>query len=251
MRNLLTIGALALTLTFAGAAFAQGGGGGPGGGGGGGKGGWPGAGKQGQGGQQGQGGGQQGGAPGQGGGNWEKEQIDKLGWGEDGTEERVLPGQSVDDKAKDERLEKEADKLGLEDKKIRTAFKKIAKKAWDDSEREDKRWSPVRKAVASDEKKLADESKKHQEKLGKVWEDSDAEMKKKEVLDETKLEDWKKNSADLRKETATDKSARQDEIRARKIQELRETAAKWAKGQQGGGSEEPKEKKEKKEDADK
>lgn len=251
MRNLLILGALALTVSFAGAAFAQGGGG-PGGGMGKG-GGWPGQGggqgrgPQGQGGQPGQGGGQ-------GGGNWEKEQIDKIGWGEDGTEERVLPGQTVEDKAKDERLEKEADKLGLEDKKVRASFKKIAKKGWDDAEREDKRWAPVRKSIATDEKKLADETKKHQEKLAKAWADSDADLKKKEVLSEEKLEEWKKNSADLRKETATDKSARQDEIRARKIQEIRDAAAKWVKDQQGGGAgsnEEPKEKKEKKEDEEK
>jgi len=231
-------------MAFAGSLCAQGGAGM-------GKGGWPGGGKQGQGGQGGQGG-----APGQGGGqgggNWEKEQIDKIGWGEDGTEERVLPGQTVDDKAKDERLEKEADKLGLEDKKIRSAFKKYAKQGWDAAEREDKRWAGVRKPVASDEKKLADETKKHQEKLAKAWEDSDADMKKKETLNEEKLEEWKKNSADLRKETATDKSARQDEIRARKIQEIRDAATKWVKEQQGGGAkEEPKEKKEKKEEEDK
>ncbi|MBK9975046.1 MAG: hypothetical protein IPP14_09775 [Planctomycetes bacterium] len=251
MRNLVIVGALALSLAFAGAAFAQGGGGGAGGGGAGGGGGggggggkWPGSQskQQPQAPQPGQGGGQGGQ-----GGNWEKDQIDKIGWGESGDEVRVLPGQTVPDKEKDERLEKEADKLGLEDKKVRANFKKGAKKAWDESEREDKRWGDIYKRLGDDAKKKEEETKKHLEKLGKIWEDSDADLKKKEILDDPKIEDWKKNSADLRKETATDKSARQDEIRARKIQEIRDAAAKWVKGQ-AGGSEDPKVKKEKKDE---
>lgn len=249
MRNFVVAGALALSLACAGTAFAQMGGGGGGGGGGGagaggGSGKWPGGPnkQQPQAPQPGQGGGQGGQ-----GGNWEKEQIDKIGWGETGDEERVLPGQTVADKEKDERLEKEADKLGLEDKKVRANFKKGARKAWDESEREDKRWGDIYKRLGDDAKKKEEESKKHLEKLAKIWEDSDADLKKKEILDDPKIGEWKKNSADLRKETATDKSARQDEIRARKIQEIRDAAAKWAKGQ-AGGSEEPKVKKEKKDD---
>lgn len=253
--RLVTIGLLAGAVAFSGSLLAQRG---PGGGGGGGPvpGGkmpskeeidkWRKA--QSQGGQGGQGGaGQPAGQPGK---DPVQEEMDKrIGWGENGDEERVLPGQTTPEKEKDEWLEKEADKLGLEEKKARSSFLKLAKKAWDDSEKEDKRWSDVLKKVKDDAEKKAAETKKHQDKLKEIWDKSDEELKKKETLDDTKLEQWKKDSEHLRKETATDKSARQDEIRARKVEEYRKEMEKWAKGGQGGNEGPKKERKEDEEGA--
>ncbi len=215
--------------------------------GGGGKGG--GSGYQGKGGNGYQGkGGQGGGAPGQGGGNWVQEQIDKLGWGESGEEERVLPGDTVKSADKETRLEAEADKLQLEDKKLRKDFVKLGKKAWEDCEREDKRWSSARKKVADEPEKLAKEVDKHKEALDKAWKACDDEILKKEIMVEDLLKLFQKNTEDLRKETATDKSVRQDEIRERKVAEIRKQAADYMKGGTGAGGNEEKDKKEKKED---
>lgn len=248
--------AVLLVATFAigfvaaqGAPSGAGGGGGKGGGGnwkgkGGGGGGGPGQGGPGQG--KGPGGP---GGPGGGGGNWVQEQIDKLGWGENGDEERVLPGDTVKSADKETRLEAEADKLQLEDKKLRKEFVKLAKKAWDECEKEDKRWSSARKKVADEPEKLEKEVAKHKEALDKAWKTCDYELLKKEVMVEDMLKVFQKNTEDLRKETATDKSARQDEIRARKVDAIRKQAEDWAKGQSGGGtSGDNGEKKEKKED---
>lgn len=185
---------------------------------------------------------------GQGQGQGQGEIDRRIGWGEDGTEERVLPGQTVPDKDKLAWLEKQADELAV-DKKQRTAFLRAATKAWNETEREDKRWAGVIKSVKDNAEKRATEQTKHKENLAKVWTDSDADLTKKEILNEEQLAAWQKASAHLRAETATDKSVRQDEIRARKLEEWRERAGAAAGG--AAGTPEPKEKKEKKDEEDK
>jgi hypothetical protein len=211
---------------------------------GGGKGNWGKGGYKGPAGQPGQGGGQ-------GGDDWRKKAEDEIGWGEDGTEERVLPGDTVKSDDKEKRLEEEADKLGLEDKKLRKEFIKYGKQGWEKAEKEDARWAKEHKKLKSDEKALEKGKTEHKEKLDKGWAEADESQLKKGVLDEEQLEKFKKNTEDLRKETATDKSARQDEIRARKVAEWKEQAGKWAKGGQGGGDNEVKKEKKEEEGAEK
>jgi len=200
------------------------------------------------GGQGGAGRGGQGGGPGGGAGrgaeNWERAAEEQIGWGEDGREERILPGQTTEEKAKNEWLDKAADKLELTDKKLRTAFKKIGRDAWVKCEGEDRRWAGEYKTMGTNKEKREEAIKKHKERLAKIWNASDQVMKKKEVLTEDQFETWKSETEDLRKETATDKSARQDEIRARKLKEIRDRAAGNADG-------EAKKEKEKKDEEDK
>lgn len=270
MRKFMIAASMLAVLSFSAALAAQGGGM-PGGGGGrppgaGGQGGGgQGGGNWGKGGNQGdwkkndkpgQGGPGQG-QPGQGGGDdWMKRAIENLGWGENGDEERVLPGDTKTSQEKEDWLEVEANKLGLMDegetKKLRKEFIKLGKKAWDASEKEDKRWHAAWKKSNSNAENLAKEKEKHHTNLRKCWEDCDAELKKKEILNDEKLAEWIKDTEPMRAESATDKSVRQDEIRARKIDEYRKQAEDWRKGAAGGAGagtgNESKEKKEKKED---
>jgi hypothetical protein len=185
--------------------------------------------------------------------DWRKRAEEEIGWGEDGTEERILPGDTVDKDDKEARLKEEAEKLGLEDEKKIKDLIKLGKKAWEKCEKEDKRWATAYKKAKSDEERLAKETEQHKEKLADAWEDCDKDLVKKEILTEEQLAKFKENTKDLREESATDKSARQDEIRSRKMDEWRERAREWAGGGNagggdagGGGSGEPT--KEKKED---
>ena len=236
MKNLFVIALIAGAFALAMPLAAQGYGG---------KGGYKG---NGQGKGQGQGQGQ---GKGQGGDDYMKRAMEEIGWGEDGTEERVEPGDTVKDDAKEERLEAEADKLGLEDKKIRKDFIKYGKLGWQKAEKEDSRWSKEYKKVKDNEEALAKALVEHKEKLDKAWADADEYQIKKELLTEEQLAAFKTSTEDLRKETATDVSARQDEIRARKVAELKQRAAdymKKASGDTDGNDNEVK--KEKKEDAE-
>ena len=188
-----------------------------------------------------------------GGGNgyddWRKRADEEIGWGEDGTEERILPGQTVDKDDKEARLTEEAAKLGLEDEKVIKNFIKYAKKGWEKAEKEDKRWASAYKKAKKDEERLEKETAKHKEELAEAWEDADEDLIKKEILTEEQLTKFQENTKDLRDESATDKSIRQDEIRARKMEEWKEQASKWANGGAAGGSDNEV-KKEKKEDED-
>lgn len=238
MYKLLAIACVAVVFAFSAPLAAQGYGGGKGG-----KGNW---GNKGYTGPDKNKGGQ---AGGQGGGydDWRKRAEDEIGWGEDGTEERIEPGQTIDDDAKEARLKEEADKLGLTDEKVVKDFIKYGKKAWEKAEKEDKRWAGAYKKAKNDEERLAKETAEHKEKLAEAWADGDEDMVKKKILDEEQVKKFKENTKDLREESATDKSIRQDEIRARKMEEWRERAKEWAGGGAGGGSDnEPK--KEKKEE---
>lgn len=234
---------LAVAFALGGSLYAQGGGGGGGGGGGvgggGGGGGWPGRGNQGpkgpddpnnknRNGGQGQGGNQ--------GQDWKKQwedAVNALGWGEDGTEDRVEPGQTVADKEKETWLDTEATKLGLEDKKVRSDFKKAGLKVWKDCEAEDQKYAAIYKANKDQkdvDKKMEEPKKKHLEALKKIWDKSDEDMLKKKILSEEQLKTWQEDTKKMREQTATDKSYEQDKIRARKIDELRKQWSDYAKG---------------------
>lgn len=208
------------------------------GGGGGGKGNWgngkgyknPNGQGQGQGNGQGQGGGQ---GQGQGGGDWWKKQEEAIGWGESGTDARVLPGDTVKDADKTARLEAEADKLGLEDKKIRKDFIKYAKLGWSKAEKEDSRWSKEVKKIKDSPEALEKGKTEHKTKLDEAWADADESQVEKEVLTSELLEKFKTNTKDLREKTATDISMEQDVIRARKLDELKKRAEDYMKANSG------------------
>ncbi|MBZ0137742.1 MAG: hypothetical protein K8I27_15355 [Planctomycetes bacterium] len=187
---------------------------------------------------------------GQGADDWRKRAEEEIGWGEDGTEERIEPGQEVEDDAKEARLKEEAAKLKLEDEKVIKDFIKYGKKAWEKAEKEDKRWATAYKKAKSDEERLAKETAEHKEKLAEAWADGDEDMLKKEILNEEQVKQYAENTKDLREESATDKSIRQDEIRARKMEEWKEQAKKWAGGNKGaaGNGDDNEAKKEKKDD---
>ncbi|HRJ78097.1 MAG TPA: hypothetical protein PLF37_06235 [Planctomycetota bacterium] len=251
---------LALVFAVGGTLYAQGGpGGGPGGGAGGrGPGAAGGRGNQGpkqpddpnsKSRNQGPGGGQ--------GQDWKKQwddAVNALGWGEDGTEERVEPGQTVPDKDKEAWLETEATKLGLEEKKVRSDFKKIGLKAWRDSEGEDQKWAAIykqNKDLKDADSKLEEPRKKHLEALKKIWDKADEDMTKKKVLSEDQLKIWQEDTKKMRSETATDKSAEQDKIRARKIDEMRKRYLGGQGGNEEGKESEKKPKKKEESEADK
>lgn len=252
MRYLIVSSILALITAFGAPLCAQGGGGGGGG---------PGAG-------QGGGGAGQGGrrfpgrqpdmrrerddrrAPGQGQGGGQRpggEQGDRIGWGESGTEDRILPGQTVSDADKTTRLEAEADKLGLEDRRQRRDFLKFARLAWQKAEREDRRYYAAWKRVNSDEERLKQENEKHKEELEAAWKECDDKLLKNEILTEGQVKAFQTSTQDLRVETATDKSHRQDEIRAGRIEEIRERANALRRPP-GSDNNDDKEKKDRKED---
>jgi hypothetical protein len=185
---------------------------------------------------------------GQGGSDWLKKQEDAIGWGESGTEERIEPGDTVKDADKTTRLEAEADKLGLEDKKIRKDFIKYAKLGWDKAEKEDSRWSKEVKKIKDDPEALEKGKTGHRTKLDEAWASADESQIEKEVLTSEQLEKFKTNTKDLREKTATDLSMEQDVIRARKVEELKKRAEDWAKANGGGDKEDNEVKKEKKEE---
>jgi hypothetical protein len=187
---------------------------------------------------QGNGNGNNGNGQGQGGSNWLKEQEEKIGWGEDGTEERVLPGDTVKDADKTTRLEAEADKLGLEDKKIRKDFIKYGKLGWEKAEKEDSRWSKEVKKFKEKDEAFEKAKAEHKTKLDEAWAGADESQIEKEILTTELLEKFKVNTKDLREETATDKSMRQDEIRARKVEALKKQAEDWVKNNSGKGDDE-------------
>jgi hypothetical protein len=146
---------------------------------------------------------------------------DHIGWGESGTEDRILPGQVVPDADKDKRLEEEADKLELEDRRKRTAFLRHAKAAWQKTERQDRRFSSIWSRVKNDEERAAEETKKHKDELESIWKECDDRLLKDEILDEGQLRKFQESTEDLREETATEKSHRQDVIRAKREEEVR------------------------------
>lgn len=117
--------------------------------------------------------------------------------------EEAKPGDTIPRAEKDEILDEIMDELGLKDAALREKFKKSVRGAWEDSEKEDKRYYGEYKKSDNDDKKAA-AKKTHQEKLKGVWDKSDTELDKDKVLNEEQKKKWKDASKDLREKTATD-----------------------------------------------
>jgi len=136
-----------------------------------------------------------------------EEEEDGIGivGGDAGADEVAEPGSTISRAIKDETLEKVMDELKLEDKNKRAKFKSEVRGAWDDCEKEDKRYALTYKRYMDNAEKLATEKKVHQDKLTKIWEESDEKLTKDEVLDADQMTRWKKASAELREKSATDR----------------------------------------------
>lgn len=115
------------------------------------------------------------------------------------------PGEATDKKFKEDVLEGILDELGVTDEGKRKDFHKYVTDAWEDSEKEDKRWAGVYRRYEEDAEKLGEEKKEHAEKLKKIWDDSDEDLTKKEVLTEEQMKRWKEASEELRTKTNTDR----------------------------------------------
>ncbi|MCC6465843.1 MAG: hypothetical protein IT463_10930, partial [Planctomycetes bacterium] len=75
---------------------------------------------------------------------------------EGAVEEDVKPGETIPRAEKDGILDDIMDELGLKDAALREKFKKSVRSAWEDSEKEDKRYyGEYKKADTSEEKKAA------------------------------------------------------------------------------------------------
>lgn len=119
-------------------------------------------------------------------------------------DETQKPGEQTSSKAKGEWIEEEMDKLGVKKKVNRAKMKRVGIDALKSSEKEDKRYADELKKIGSDTKLTAAATEAHKTKLGEIWEKADKELKKKEVLDEEKFEEWKKDTAEKRIKSATD-----------------------------------------------
>lgn len=115
------------------------------------------------------------------------------------------PGEATDKKTKESVIDGVMDELGITDDKKRAAFKKNVTKAWEDSEKEDKRWAGVYRRYEDDAEKLGKEKTEHAEKLKKIWDESDKDLEKDEVLTEEQMKRWKEASSELRTKTNTDR----------------------------------------------
>jgi len=131
-------------------------------------------------------------------------------------EEPIKPGDTVPEEIKTTWIDLEMTKLGIESKSSRAAFSKIVLKAWKDSEAEDARYAKDFNAVKSDESLLEVARKTHQDKLKKIWDDADTDLKKKNMLDDAKLATFKIDSKSLREKTATDKFEENEKAKSTK-----------------------------------
>lgn len=125
--------------------------------------------------------------------------------GDTPAEDLPEPGEATDKEFKDKTLDAILDELEVVDPDKRDDFKKYARDAWEDSEKEDKRWAGVYRRYEDKPEKLGEETREHTEKLAKIWEDSDEDIVKKEVLTEEQMKRWKEASSDLRTKTNTDR----------------------------------------------
>ncbi len=114
------------------------------------------------------------------------------------------PGETVKRADKDAQIDKWMDELKLTDSTLRGKFKTLARGAWEDCEKEDKRYYAALKKTDDAEglKKLGTE---HKDNLAKTWTESDAATTKDGLLDAKQLESWKKLSEQLRAGTNTDR----------------------------------------------
>ncbi len=113
------------------------------------------------------------------------------------------PGEVVEKALKEEIIDEWMDDLGLTDKAQRDKFKRNVRGAWEDNEKEDKRYAAAYKKATTIEKMDA-EKKNHKEKLTKIWEESDAKLLKEKAVNDDQLAKWKEMSTELRTKTATD-----------------------------------------------
>lgn len=113
------------------------------------------------------------------------------------------PGEVVEKALKEEIIDEWMDELALADKGQRDKFKRNVRAAWEDNEKEDKRYAAAYKKADTIEKMEA-EKKTHQEKLKKTWDDSDAKLLKEKAVNDDQLAKWKQISTELRTKTATD-----------------------------------------------
>lgn len=113
------------------------------------------------------------------------------------------PGEVVEKALKEEIIDEWMDELAIADKAQRDKFKRNVRGAWEDNEKEDKRYAAAYKKASTIEKMDA-EKKTHKEKLTKIWEDSDAKLLKEKAVTDDQLAKWKTMSTELRTKTATD-----------------------------------------------
>ncbi|MCC7510133.1 MAG: hypothetical protein IT464_12300 [Planctomycetes bacterium] len=124
---------------------------------------------------------------------------------EAGASEKIpQPGETVKRADKDAQIDKWMDELKLTDATLRAKFKTLARGAWEDCEKEDKRYYAALKKTDDAEglKKLGTE---HRDNLAKTWTEADTGATKDSLLDATQLESWKKLSDSLRTGTNTDR----------------------------------------------
>lgn len=154
---------------------------------------------------------------------------------EDGDDAVPEPGESVPRAEKDSTIDEVMDMLKLTDKTKREQFKKNVRDAWEDTEKEDKRYAPAYKRADTAEKKAA-AKKEHDDKLKSIWEKSDAEIAKLKLLTEEQTAQWKKASEELRTKTATDihYEAKEKAEADKKAEEAKKEAEK-AKPEEGDG----------------
>lgn len=118
--------------------------------------------------------------------------------------EDAVPGEVLPRVVKDAAIDDAMDELKLTDASKRAAFKRNVRGAWEDSEKEDKRYHGAVTKADSNAERLAEEKKVHGEKLKKIWDESDEKLTKDAVLTDEQMEAWKKLSQDLRTKTNTD-----------------------------------------------
>ena len=125
-----------------------------------------------------------------------EEEGPSIAGGDEG-EDLPEPGEATDKKFKEEVLDGILDELGVTDEKKRKDFHKYVTDAWEDTEKEDKRWAGVYRRYEEDAEKLGEKKKEHADKLKKIWDESDEDLTKKEVLTEEQMKRWKEASEDL------------------------------------------------------
>lgn len=123
--------------------------------------------------------------------------------GESESEAPPQPGEVVKRADKDTRIDKWMDELKLAEAS-RAKFKTIARAAWDECEKEDKRYYTALKKTDDPTalNKLADE---HKSVLKKIWEEADKQVVEGKLASDDQLTNWQKLSEELRSATNTDR----------------------------------------------
>lgn len=118
-------------------------------------------------------------------------------------EKTPQPGETVKRADKDKQIDKWMDELKLAEGS-RSKFKTIARSAWDECEKEDKRYYAALKKTeeAAALNKLADE---HKGVLKTICEEADKQLTESKLTTETQLSSWQSLSGELRSGTNTDR----------------------------------------------